>query len=185
MRTKKYLVTFLIIIFFVTSGCARTDEKQIKDVVLHYNNTLILALKSDPEILKEVAVERERGRIQIYMAQMAKENKIINSQLKSIKFKSTKILNDKEWQEIINQYAQKHKQDARVPDEGSLTEFKSGHALVKTEELWSYQYNNARSGKRIGKPESLGYNVTYIIVMEDNRWKVADVLFEEEQVKQQ
>lgn len=148
---------------------------------MQYNKNLVIALKSDPEVLKKYAVERERGRIQIYMTQLADENKIIDSQLKYIAFKQIKILNDREWQEIIDQFNRRHQLNARDPGAGSLTDFKSDRAMVKTEELWTYQYLDQRTRKKIGQSKSLGYDVTYLVVREDNRWKVADVDFSEKQ----
>ncbi len=180
---RRLFFAFLALSFIFTGGCAKPDETLLKDAIRQYNKKLIIALKSDPEVLKDVAVERDRGRIQIYMTQMADENKIIDSQLKYINFRSIKVLNDKEWQELINQYRQRHERDSRVPNEGSLTEYKSGWALVKTEELWSYQYLDMRTKQKIDKPSLLRYSVTYIMVQEDNKWKIADVEFEETPAK--
>ncbi|MHB9095773.1 MAG: hypothetical protein ACYC21_13995 [Eubacteriales bacterium] len=175
----KRLFLTLLVLMAITIGCIGREENSIIKTVKEYNNKLIIALKTNPDILKEVAVERERGRVEIYMAQMADEHKIIDSQLEQLNIKSVKILTDPEWADWIDQYKQGHQRDLRVPDEGSLTEYKSGHAMVKTEEVWTYRYLDTGTRKEIEKPKLLGYNVTYIVVKDNNKWKVADVMLEE------
>lgn len=175
---RLFICILLLVLVLAGAGCAKPEEDLIKDTVINYNKSLVIALKSDIDILKNVATDRERGRIEIFKAQLAAENKLVDSRLEKVSIKSQKILDEKEWQKMLAGYSLEHRQDLRIPAEGSLAMYNNG-AVVQTEELWKYQYIDTGSGKRIGKTQSLGYDVSYIMVKEDGRWKVADIKFEE------
>lgn len=182
------LVFFLVVILgaailaavFLPLG--GTDEDKMKNTIKDYNKNLIIALQSDSKIMKEVATEREQGRIDIFISQMADERKIIDARLIKLNIKSVKILSSGEWQGILNKYRQEHRQDLRVPAEGALKMYKTG-ALAQTDEVWSYQYLDAKTREKINKPNLLGYEVTYTLVKENDKWKVADVIFKEKEIR--
>lgn len=174
----------MALLFCIVSGCAQSDENLIRNTVKNYNKNLIIVLKSpDMETLKEVATEREQGRIEIFKTQMADEHKIVDAKLNNLKFKSVKKLTEKEWQDLIARFGQEHKMDKRIPDAGSLDMYKSG-AIVETEEVWDYQYLDTETRQKTGPLKKLGYNVIYIMVEEQGKWKVGDIKFEEKNVGQ-
>ncbi len=180
---RRLLCTCLIMSLLMLSGCTKasqptSDEALIQETIKQYNNTLQLALKSDAKILKDVATEREIGRVDIFINQMAEEHKLVDAQLKKLKITALKNLTKSDWQALIERYDQEHQMDLRVPAAGALKLYESG-VQVNTEELWSYQYLDLVSKQSINKPEKLGYDVTYIVVKEDNKWKITEVTFKE------
>lgn len=179
---KRFLLSFMLFTVFVYFGCAQSDESVIKKTVIEYNKNLAIALQSDVKVMKDVATEMEQGRIEIFMTQMADEHKIVDAELNKLNFKSVKILDNQEWQDLIKQYMQKHEQDMRIPGAGDLKMYKSG-ALVQTDETWTYRYLDIDDRSQSSAPSLLGYNVTYILVKEKNKWKVTDLWFEEKNTK--
>lgn len=115
------------------------------------------------------------------MTQMIDEKKIIDAHLKKIAFISVKTLNGEDWQRLIDEYIQEHNRDKRIPSGGSLKEYNSG-ALVETEEIWEYQYLDYKTRKKVHNLMSLGYDVSYILVVENKKWKVADIIFVEKEM---
>lgn len=178
---KRLVLILPVIIIIMITGCSKTEESAIRETVKNYNKSLVIALKTDAETLKETATQRERGRVQIFITQMADENKTVDTQLKKLGFQSVRILADREWAEVISQYREEN-HNRRIPGEESIKTYKSG-ALAVTEELWSYQYLDYKTREKIGKSKLLGYSVAYFLVKEDKKWKIADVKFEEKEIK--
>lgn len=179
---KRLVLILPVIIIIMITGCSKTEESAIRETVKNYNKSLVIALRTDAETLKETATQRERGRVQIFITQMADENKTVDAHLRKLSFQSVRILADREWAEVISQYREENSHNRRIPGEESIKTYSSG-ALAVTEELWSYQYLDYKTREEIGNSKLLGYRVSYFLVMEDNKWKIADIKFEEKEMK--
>lgn len=155
------------------------DESVYKATVIKYNQLLPKALKSSSDVLKGVAIERERGRVQLFMSEIFAENKVMAAQLQDLKFSTIKVLNSKEWQVRVTRYQHKHEQDKQEPGAGELALYHSA-VQVDTEETWEYQYVDAQTRKTIGKPEQIKYSDSYYLVQKDHVWQVADIDFNQQ-----
>lgn len=184
MIMKKTVFIIVIILQVLGSvGCfssnskARTGDSVYKNVVINYNDLLPKALKSESKVLKEVATEREQGRVQVFISEMLNENKVVDARLEDMKFTSVKILTPKEWQDLMRRYQEEHEKDKRVVGAGELKKFNSA-VLVKTEETWKYQYIDVKTRKTINKPDLINYSVSYYLVNEDDTWKIIGMDFD-------
>lgn len=180
----KQIVLVIIIVLQVlgSAGCfssgskAHTGESVYQNTVINYNELLPKALKSDSSVLKEVATDREQGRVQVFISELLNENKVLDARLEDMKFTSFQILTPKEWQEIIVRYQGEHEKDNRVVGAGGLKNFTTA-VLVKTEETWKYRYLDIKTSKTINKPELIKYSVSYYLVKVDDTWKITGMDF--------
>ena len=178
MRLYLILVIFFLI---AASGCAKSPENKAREAISNYNRNLVIALKSDAKILKEVATERQQGRVDIYIKQLADDNKKLDAEIKTLDFNIVKELDEKEWKDVISDLGRSHRLDDRVPGHGALNMYKRG-ILVETNEIWSYDYLDIKKQKKSGESYLIEYSVKYLVVKENNKWKVADVKFTEKEL---
>ena len=71
------LLILAALTFSMVNGCSRPEGKEIRSVLVKYNETLPLAYAGETAILKSVATEREMQRVELFKVQLAEENKVI------------------------------------------------------------------------------------------------------------
>jgi len=173
----KRLLPVLLFALLTISGCTQSDQDKIKQTVRLYNEKLPMALKSSSEVLKEVATDREQGRVEIYITQMADENSVVEAELVQLTVKNISVrpLNNKE--------AEKHrvfpvtKQDEKT--KSPFTTYDPLEGKLEAQEVWLYRYLDLKTGKPKGPKQKLGYKTTYILARNDGKWYVADIDFRE------
>jgi len=162
MRLVK--LVFTIVFTLIITGCAGSEKAELRKTIQNYNTNLTMALKGmNPDLLKEVATERERGAVEIFIVQLADENRIMDSRLISINFKEFSI--NKE---------QKEQTEKENPVQT---------ATVKTEELWSFRYLDVKTRNPVEGPKKIRYDAVYTLEKHDGKWLVADIKFQEQLLK--
>ena len=91
---RKFL--FCIFVFFLLSACAQIEKSQdkmlVKDTIMSYNKLLIEAAKTgDTEPLKGILIQREREKLNHWIASWHDSKVYMDGRLENIKFKNITI----------------------------------------------------------------------------------------------
>ena len=91
---RKFLLC--IFVFFLLSACAQlekaNDTALVKDMIMSYNKLLIEAAKTgDTEPLKDLLIQREREKLNHWIASWHDSNVYMDGRLENIKFKNITI----------------------------------------------------------------------------------------------
>jgi len=95
-KIKLLNFTFLILIFTFLSSCTQLEKSQdrmlVKDTIMSYNKLLIEAAKTgNTEPLKDLLIQREREKLNHWIASWHDSDVYMDGQLKGIKFKNLNI----------------------------------------------------------------------------------------------
>lgn len=135
-------------------SCASKEEKELKKFVVDYNKTLQKVYKTaDMDLLSQVAMEREIGKMFPVILAMRKFNSIMPTEIKKFKIKDVKLSpkNDK--------------------------------AEVETDELWEYWWEDKDTKLITKQKYQEKYHLRYYIVMNNGKWKVDRIELIEEKKK--
>ncbi len=171
---KLFKIFILLLAAVILSGCIPGEDKAIMQAVRNYNNSLPLALESqDNKVLEHVATEKEMGRVMIFISQMKKEKKIVQSSLQYLEFGRVKLKK----QNIA-------KADPKYNKAGSISDKKVlPQATMKTIETWSFSYLDMNTRKPVNRQQKVKYAATYQLVKKDGKWLVDELEFKESLVK--
>lgn len=164
----------VLAIMLLLAGCAVSDTAKIKQTTKKYNDKLATALEQgDIMVLKEYATERQMGKVQVFITQLQQSNQLMKAGLVRIKFTEARKITDQEAAELLQRRRERLEKEKVfvIPYEVKNLP----HALVKTEERWLYTTLDSRTGQPVEGSREVSYQVSYLLVMKDNRWLVDNV----------
>lgn len=175
------MVLILTVIFLTVSGCGYSDTEKIEQTVRDYNAKLPQVLKSSPDILKEVATDKEQGRMQIFIARIADGNSVLDAKLLQFTVNDVTVrpLDDKETKEYRVFPVRQKDDESNSP----YTRYDLVEGRLEAEEVWDYSYLDLKTGKTKSQKQKIRYKTTYILARNNGKWYVADINFKEEILK--
>lgn len=93
-NTKTLIAAVLLagIVFSATFFLSRGGNKEVENLIIAYNNTLMKAhYELKPSLMQNLTSERELSKIDNYMAYLLKNNRSLRGTVKEIQFKDVKV----------------------------------------------------------------------------------------------
>lgn len=161
MKYKLPRAILFILILVTLFGCSDSTQKQVRQTVKAYNDTLMQVYTTgNIDLLNTVATEQEARRVQLFLSYLNDEHKVMQAKLKQFDFVDTL-------------------QRTSKTKDGKKT---SVYYQVYTNELWEYTYLDSRNSAVLEGPTTLKYKATYDVVQLTGQqdWLVYKIKFEEE-----
>ncbi len=148
-------VFFILNIAFVLSSCTQLEKAKetavIKDTVLSYNKMLIEAAKTgDVEPLKRILIQREREKLNHWIASWQDSNVYMDGKIENIKFKNITIsgntahvITSEDW---IYEYRNLETRQLVLPASGIYYDME--YLLLKQENTWIINEIKVQSEKK-------------------------------------
>ena len=151
IKTGKYFFIISVFLFFLftfaftcfLSSCAQIEKSQdkmlVKDTVISYNKMLIDAAKTgDVEPLKGILIQKEREKLNHWIASWHDSNVYMDGKLKDVKFKNitisgqtAKALTEEDW---IYEYKNLETRQSVLPASG--IHYDMEYILLKKDNKW-------------------------------------------------
>jgi hypothetical protein len=140
---KRLLVLLWILLSLpllaLSAGCMTKEEQAVRQVVTKYNENLTLALKRpQPELMNGLTTSLEGKRITTYLSYFYQQNKVMDSQLKSLEFIKVEIRDQKAVVRTKEQWSYKHLDltSRKVVKPEKIINYQATYQLEKTNKKW-------------------------------------------------